>query len=249
LTQATKHDKIEHILFLKELKKTKDNRMRVFDERGKITTKWNRNYFFVATLLILIAQLVLFLVFHDSMKIETAYDNQTTLLSFQNLYKAYLNCFLHINWQHLLISMICFLVCGLYLERKMGSINFFLFVLFMTFFTSAVTAANSLQNAEIGFMVVNYGLFGYSIVEFFFLFQKGKCKFINIFLGIVMIAFIYFATCFTGGTQTISFEKYPVDLIYNMGHYSGFLTGILLGLVIEFSKFAGKRKVALQGTL
>lgn len=223
--------------------------MRVLDERGKITTKWNRNYFFVATTLILIALLVLFLVFHDTMNLQSKHDNWATMLSFDNIYKAYLNCFLHVNWQHLLINMLCFLVCGLYLERKMGSLNYILFVLFMVLFTATFTAGNSLDNSEIGFSCVNYGLYGYIVVEFFFLFQRGKRKCINILLGVLMIALIYVAMCFSGGTESIAFEKYPVDFIYNMGHYTGFVTGILLGLVIEFSKWAGKRKVALQGTV
>lgn len=52
-------------------------------------------------------------------------------------------------------------------------------------------------------------------------------------LGGIVIALIYFAMCFSGGTSTVSFAPYPYDLLHNLGHGTGFFTGTIVALLVQ----------------
>lgn len=48
-----------------------------------------------------------------------------------------------------------------------------------------------------------------------------------------MMALIYFAMCFNGGTYSVGFEWYPFDLIHNSAHYVSFLVVLPVALLIQ----------------
>ena len=69
-------------------------------------------------------------------------------------------------------------------------------------------------------------------IEYIFtLLLRRKRDIINIVAGAVMLGLIYFAMCFNGGTSFIGFEWYPYDLLHNLAHASGFVAGLVLGIV------------------
>lgn len=197
------------------------------DDKNKKINKFNRNYYFAVTVFI-----VLFNIFNYMFgTLPDVYDAPWDSFSWGNLFRALANSYAHFNWQHTLLNMLCFFVAGLYLERKTGSIKFALFIVVLSFFTAFASCTNALKLNWVGFSGVNYGLYGYIITEFVFtVCQNSKRYLFNTVSGAVVVALIYFAMCFNGGTSTVSFVWYPYDLLHNLGHASGFFVGLLFGL-------------------
>ena len=198
------------------------------DEKSKRLTWWNRNYYFVTTVFIVLLNIVLFAAC-DKPRISIRANWGE--FSVTNLVQALINTYWHANWQHVLLNMLCCFIAGLYLERKKGSLKFFLFVVIMSLFTAFAVCTNDVSLGWVGFSGMNYGLYGYIVVEYIFmLLQKEKRYLFNLISGGVVLALIYFAMCFSGGTRSVTFEWYPYDLLHNLGHASGFVTGIAFGL-------------------
>ncbi len=158
---------------------------------------------------------------------------------------------MHSGSQHCALNMLCFFVAGIYLERKAGSLRLLAMVIAMTAFTAFATTANDLSLTPVGFSGVNYGIYGFIITDYIFmLFQREKRSRFNIISGAVVLALIYFAMCFNGGTSTVSFVPYPYDLTHNIGHASGFVAGLLFGLyegiVMLIEKLSRKKDEQLQ---
>ena len=153
-----------------------------------------------------------------------------------NLFQSLVDSYTHANWQHALLNMLCFFIAGLYIERKKGSLPFLLFMVIMSLFTAFASCTNANHVGAIGFSAVNYGLYGYIFVEYTAtLLQREKRYLFNIVCGAVVVALIYFAMCFSGGTSRVTFEWYPYDLLYNLGHASGIIAGFILGLYEQLS--------------
>jgi len=215
----------------------------IINDDYKNTTLIWKNYFFIGTVLI-IAFNVLMFAFASGWRwrvFETNQGNWGSPLHFNHIIISFFSSFDHVNWQHALLNMLCFFVCGLYLERKMGSLKLVLLILSLAFFTSIATTANNNSPHWTGFSAVNFGLYFYIIIDFIFSFFKKSSK-INFIFGTVVIGLIYFAMCFSGGTHSFSFRWYPYDLINNMGHYSGALAGLILALTIKIAKLGYIKK-------
>ena len=139
--------------------------------------------------------------------------------------------------------MLCCFIAGLYLERKKGSLKFFLFVVILSLFTAFATCTNDVSLGWTGFSAMNFGLYGYIIVEYLLsLLQKEKRYLFNLISGGVVLALIYFAMCFSGGTSEVTFEWYPYDLLNNLGHASGFVAGFLFGLYEQINVLIARAK-------
>ena len=189
----------------------------------------NRNYFFVATAFIISINIIVYTItgWEGVDFIDTEHE-WTSVFYFNGLLRNYLNCFCHLSWQHVLLNMLCFLVCGIYFESKIGSLKFFLLVIALSFFTCCVISANNSSNG-VGFSGTNYAIYGYIAVNYIYnIFNCRKNKVSDMIFGAIIIALIYVAMCFNGGTNIISFTLYPFDLIHNLGHYTGFLSGIIM---------------------
>lgn len=199
-----------------------------------------QNYLFAGTFFIIFVNLLLYTVggsfgsFRSVVEIDNL-QHWTSVLYFNHIARSFLNSFAHLNLQHALLNMLCFSVCGLYLERKKGSIKFVLLILALAFFTSTAISANYNSVNWTGFSGVNYGLYFYILTDYLFSFQKSKRKWHNIIIGAVALALIYIFTCFSGGVSSFSFKIYPYDLITNLGHYSAALTGLIVGLMIKIT--------------
>ena len=142
--------------------------------------------------------------------------------------------------------MLCFAVCGVYLERKMGSLYFFVLIVFLAFFGSCATAANNNSMTFRGFSGVNFSLYAYILIDYIFLCcRKNERNKFRLIYGGVMHALIYFATCFNGDANSVRFSPFPNDLLYNLGHYTGYFVGLIFGLTVNAVSIVYRRKYAL----
>ena len=211
------------------------------DDKSKSTTRFNRNYFFVTTVFIVLLNIILYASFGSNTGSYYSDWPNWHQFSVDNLFQALVNSYTHANWQHTLLNMLCFFVAGLYLERKMGSLKFLMFLFIMSAFTAFATTANDVSLGWHGFSGVNYGLYGYILIEFLYLlFQREKRYPFNLISGAVVIALIYLAMCFNGGVTSIGFKWYPYDLLHNLGHASGFVVGLAFGIYEQTSSVLNK---------
>lgn len=210
--------------------------------KGKKLSWRNRNYYFIATITIVLLNIVLYAAL-GSYWGNISVRPQWGKFSVANLVQSLLNSYRHGNWQHVLLNMLCFFVAGLYLERKQGSLKFFLFIFIMSAFTAFACSANDLSVYWHGFSGVNYGLYGYILIEFVFtVFRKKEGYRFDVVFGLIVIGLIYLAMCFNGGTTSIGFEWYPYDLLHNLGHASGFAVGLIFGLYEQISAVLRKER-------
>lgn len=212
--------------------------MRIIDDDTKKVTVLNRNYFFIGTLLVAAVNIILYARGGDGWQnfIEGGSTYFYSKLEFKNLIRIFLNSFAHANWQHCLLNMLCFVICGAWLERKEGTLKLTVLVFVMALVTSWAVTANDLSINWRGYSGVNYGFYAYAIIDFLFSLRKGKRSKFNIIGGLILIGLIYFAACFNGGTAQVSFVWYPYDFMYNTGHYCGFLAGAVLAFVIQLTR-------------
>lgn len=215
----------------------------ILDDKSKQLSWLNRNYFFVTTVFIVLLNIIIYAVHGSNTGNFAKIPPKWGTFSIANLFQALVNSYTHANWQHCLLNMLCFFIAGLYLERKKGSLKFLLFMVVMSLFTAFATCTNDISVWWHGFSAVNFGLYGYIIIEFIFtLLQKEKRYLFNIIAGIVILALIYFAMCFNGGTSQVSFVWYPYDLLHNLGHASGFVVGLIFGIYEQACSLISKYK-------
>ena len=208
----------------------------ILNDQSKHITRLNKNYFFATTLLIVLIN-ILFYAFRVTNDLDFEVRPVWGGFSWANLWQALINTYTHFTWQHCLLNMLCFLIAGAYLERKQGTLLFFVFMITLSFFT-AFASCTSYSLSWRGFSGANYGLYSYIIIDYLFLLlQKNKRTRSNIIAGAVMLGLIYFAMCFCGGTSSVSFTWYPYDLLHNLGHASGFFVGIIFGFYTTFASF------------
>ena len=213
------------------------------DDKSKKLTVLNRNYFFAVTVFIVLLNIIVYAVHGSDTGNFLIRNPKWHSFSVKNLFQALVDSYTHFNWQHTLLNMLCFFIAGLYIERKKGSLPFLLFMVIMSLFTAFASCTNDNGIGAIGFSAVNYGLYGYIFVEYLFtLCQREKRYKFNIVCGAVVVALIYFAMCFCGETESVAFKWYPYDLLNNLGHASGIVAGLILGLYEQISDLIVKYK-------
>ena len=199
--------------------------MRFFNDKNKNLKWWNRNYLYIGTIIVIAVNILLFWRCGDSWETEkVVLDGMwhwTDRFYFEPTKLTFLNAFSHSNWQHVLLNMLSFTLCGIYLERKMGTFGILGLVAFGAYVSGVAITANDLSVFWHGFSGVNYFLYAYVLFDYVFSFSKHKRNTTNIILGAIVLAFIYVAMCFNGGVEAIKFEIYPHDLMYNCAHYCG----------------------------
>lgn len=103
--------------------------------------------------------------------------------------------------------MLCFLIAGSYMERKQGTLLFFVFMITLSFFTAFASCTNDSLDWR-GFSCANYGLYSYILIDYLFvLLQKHKRTRSNIIAGAVMLGLIYFAISY----YPLCFQVPPVQ--------------------------------------
>lgn len=210
--------------------------MKFIDVKNKKLYWYNRNLFYLGTILVVLINIYAFLYNDNSWQIKYVYSNWKDVLNFDNLITCFLSAFKHSNMQHCLLNSLCFLIAASYVERKIGSVNLLLLVFVFALFGEVAVDANY-RGVSVGFSGVNFAFYAYIIIDFIFMFVFKKQTLVCVIYGVIVISLIYLACCFCGGTNTISFAIYPYDLITNMGHYTSFVMGCVLTLVINVVKW------------
>ena len=209
--------------------------MGIFNEKDKSLNWWNKNWFFLGTIAIVIVNVILFAFLGNNWASNPQSQESYSVLNFSNIFVNFLNCFEHSNWQHCLLNMLCFFIVGTYVERKKGTSNLIGLVLVFAIIGKSMSVANSLGGAH-GFSGINYALYAFVIVDYiFYIFKKDKAK-VNIVYGAIIMGLIYLAMCYNGGTTGFGFDWYPHDLVNNMGHYTGFVAGLIIALLVNIVK-------------
>ena len=219
--------------------------MKYIDDETKVTKWYTKNLFYVCTIFIILVNIFAFGVGGSDWAPHRGDSEWNSVLNFKNLVACFLNNYEHSNWQHCLLNSLCFLIAGSYVERKIGTVNLFVLTLTLSFFCGCATNANSRGESH-GFSGVNYGIYAYIIIDYIFMFVYKKQTTTNVLYGAILLALIYLATCFCGGTSTFTFTLYPYDLITNMGHYTSFLTAAILSLLLQFVKWQTVRETPIK---
>ncbi len=213
--------------------------MKFFDDKCKNVKWWNRNYFYAGTIFIVLLNILLFACGGSDW--ENVVDPTTghhwhEVFYFTPTIRVFLSAFSHANWQHVLLNMLCFVIVSIYFERKIGSLGMLGFVIFSAYLSGIAVGTNNLAVNYHGFSGVNYLLYAYVIIDYIFSFRKERRNKTNTIMGSVIIVLIYLFMCFDGGTTGFSFKWYPADLMYNLGHYSSFVAGVVVGLFANIIK-------------
>ena len=193
-----------------------------------------KNLFFIGTIFIMAVNISVFFFFNKP-KFSGTTNNWNKVLDFSNLSLTFTSAFYHSNLQHVLLNSLCFLVVGAYVERKQGTLGLLVLVFVFALFGESMIDANH-KGTSVGFSGVNFAFYAYVIVDFIFTIKQLKREKCELLLSIIVLCLIYVACCFCGGTSEFSFKIYPYDLIHNMAHYTGFITGIILTTLIKLSK-------------
>jgi GlpG protein len=132
------------------------------------------------------------------------------------------NSFVHYEIGHFLINAISLLLLGTYLERRIGTKNFFIFGLIASTISSAFQLAFS-NDAGIGLSGVNYAFFGFIFAKTF-IDNRFKIVTKNIAL-LVMLLFIPFCEYM---------NRFGEWNVATTALLSGFLLGVLLAFYYTF---------------
>lgn len=209
------------------------------DDQTKAKTKLNRNYFYVATVFFIALNICIWALagtaLHDKFVPKDNFQSWDDVFNLKALFSAIINNLSHWDWNHVLLNMIpSFLVVSLYLERKYGSLKYFLIVTTLIVVSAAFVGCTHQSLNYAGFSCVNFALFAFFIVTFFFSLSKRNWSKGNYIFGIVIfMAVLVFMTW-----EIWQFDKSgsAADLAHNMGHYAGFLSGLVVGLVVNVTK-------------
>ena len=213
--------------------------MKIIDDEAKKLHWWNRNYFFAGTVFVVLLNIIIYAADprQDWFWNWQVNSHWTSELSFGNLCQQFVSAFLHVSWQHVLLNMLCFLICGAWLERRKGTLPLLGLVFVMAWIAETFVGANHLSTSSVGYSGVNYAFYAYAIIDYCLLFiRKSTRTKINVISGAVLIALIYFAACYSEVGNSVTFRWYPDDFMHNMGHYSAFLGGAILAITLQLAK-------------
>ena len=223
--------------------------MKFVDEANKKVNFWNRNYFWSFTLFYVVLNIVLFAILRRNNLLWGLAENKWPVFNgIKEVLISIGNSFTHNDWGHVLRNMLAFSISAFYIERKIGTFNFAGVVLLLSLFSSTLTSMYA-GLFWCGSSVVYFAVWGYVLIDFLFSFRKSVYNKTNTIIGAIVVALKYIGSCLynpEGGGVAISYE--PVQLIYNAGHYFGFLVGIVVCLIIQIvivqieKKYRGKTK-------
>ena len=221
--------------------------MKFIDDKNKKLSKWNRNYFFVGTILFIVLNIVLFAVYGLSLhtKLSNSIPNNDHYSFFDQLYRLILQfCgnFTHSTWEHVLQNMLGFSFCLFYIERKYGTLKFLGILFTLTLFVSFMSIYDS--STALGSSYVWFACFGFVLIDFLFSFRRKYRNTTNIIVGVIVIL-LEFIRCgfyddYTRGARVIKWGFYPAQL--TGGHAAGFLVGICVCVLIHLTILYSNKK-------
>lgn len=216
--------------------------MKFFDDKSKDLKWYNKNYFYAGTISFIVINILLFACLGNNYAKDIGGQYVWNgVFDISNMLRSFVDVFVHLDWQHVLLNMLTFAFCGIYLERKFGTINFILLILGFSFLAGNITTAARNTVNHRGASGLIYFCYAYIILDYIFCFIQKKQNKTNIILGAIILLCIYVAMSFKIG-DTINFMFYPHDLIYNAAHYSSFFAGLIVALMIKLGQFNRKEK-------
>lgn len=220
--------------------------MKFFDDKNKKLKWYNRNYLYFGTILVIAVNILLFVFLGNNFAKDIGGEHiWNGVFDCSNIIRSFVDVFVHGDWQHVLLNMLCFSFCGIYMERKIGTINFILLILGFSFLAGNVTTAARNTVNHYGASGLVYMCYAFVFVDYIFSFaNKKQNSKTNIILGAIILFAIYIAMSFDTGAQALEFKFYPHNLIYNAAHYSSFFAGIIVSLMIKIAGRVQKNNVA-----
>ena len=216
--------------------------MKFFDDKSKIVTKWNRNYFYVGTIFLIAVNFIIFFVLKQDL--HNIYNSSAAWGDFApiNILNAMFGAITHWDFDHVLGNMINLAVISIYLERKLGTFKYLYLNIILMFLCVGLTSHVRGDINHAGYSGVNFALYAFIIIDFIFSLKKDKRNLTNIILGVIVILYAYIFSMSWGGGGFIDVASYPYNLIHNMAHYTGFFVGILVGLFYQIVSYKPKNK-------
>ena len=216
--------------------------MKFIDTENKKVNKWNRNYFWAVSIVYVILNISIYAIFKNNNILWQYAENKWKVFNgFKDLFISIGNLYTHNDWGHVLRNMLAFSISGFYIERKMGSINFLSLILLMSILSSPMVSMY-VGLIWAGSSVIYFAMWGYVIVDYLFNLGKSNRTKTNLIIGGISIFCNYIGSCLK---ETIigSNPLIPIHLIYNAGHYFGFIVGVLVALVISLTNLQTKRQI------
>jgi len=209
--------------------------MKFVDDKCKNLTKRNKNYFWCGTIFVAILFITIFAIC-GSFRDEFLNQIQQNTNVFVRFFYSFCAQFSFSSWSVLLYNILGLVICGFYLERKYGTLNFIL--LLMSLWLIVITTDifpdlwTSFSSSFEWFV-----LWGFTFIDFLFSFRKENRNKTNIILGIIVLLLLYIRSGFydlaSGG---IGFSLYPHQLLDFVSHFTSFVVGIIVSLIINITK-------------
>jgi len=197
------------------------------NEKEKTLSWKNSNYIYISTILIIISVFVFNKIFYTQI-------NQITLSN------NFWNCFLtSINPN---FSLIMFFVVSLYLERKYGSINYFILIICSIPIANIISFSFDFLNGDTlgwcgkGISCVSFFVFGLFLVDFLFNIKKFLKNKLSLILPIfiIVICIVFMCINLPDIEHSVIYFDFFGRLTENPGHYGPFATSIVIGFVFQF---------------
>ncbi len=208
--------------------------MKFVDIENKKVSRWNRNYFWSVSLVYIILNITIFAILgRNNLLWQYEEIKWKVFNGFKDLFISIGNLYTHNYWGHVLGNMVAFSLSAFYIERKMGSLNFLCLILSLSILSSPLVSMYVGLNWA-GSSVIYFALWGYVIIDYLFSLGKNTRTKANLIIGGISIFCSYIGSCLREniiGTNLLI----PYNLIYNAGHYFGFIVGVLVALVIQVS--------------
>ncbi|CRH03744.1 rhomboid protease ROM3, putative [Plasmodium relictum] len=141
------------------------------------------------------------------------------------LWRLLFPIFLHANWWHLIINILCILNLGLIIESKYKRSRFLLIYFLSGIIGNILTTICNPCQLAVGASTSGFGLIGCSILEIFLAWGNLTKKAKNYYIFNISIFLIFFL--FVSFSPTVDF----------FGHIGGFLCGAFLAC--HYNKFIG----------
>ena len=208
----------------------------ILNPKQKQRNWFNNNYFYATTLFMIGVLCLCFFVFKS--QIDAIVRENIKL----NVLFEWLG---HADIGHILGNLISFVVVSVFLERHFGSIKYLGIILLGVIPTSLATFAISGGWRWIGYSGINYYLYAMMFIVMIFNFKDyfiGKFRWIFL---VIMIGLIILIMSWAGKTQSFSeFFRFSFvkDFYTNIGHWSSFIIGIIMGLFANLYHFDIKKK-------
>lgn len=218
--------------------------MKFVDEKSKKLRWYNRNYFWMVSIIYIAVNILLFQFLGKDNKIAKL---ENTDWMFFDCIKEWLivigNTYTHSSWEHVLHNMLGLSFCAFYVERKMGSINFATLLISLTLFTSSMVSfwiggLNWSGNSAVWFALV-----GYVLIDYLFSLRKSERNLENQIVGAVVLILEWFRLGFydkiDGG---IGWVWFPYQLVMSPIHTIGFVVGVIVALIVCLTKVQCQNK-------